>query len=88
MEPELITIVEPPVGVPKNWQLYRSRFVEPLRIRAGVAFWQAHEATLLRAQAQTGVPAEIIAGVIGVENHLRPAHGQLPGAGRAGHAGV
>ena len=60
-------VTPPPVGVPKNWQLYRSRFVEPIRIRAGVAFWQAHEATLLRAQAQTGVPAEIIAGVIGVE---------------------
>ncbi|MCB8745578.1 lytic murein transglycosylase B [Rhodoferax sp. U2-2l] len=60
-------VTPPPVGVPKNWQLYRSRFVEPIRIRAGVAFWQAHEATLLRAQAATGVPAEIIAGVIGVE---------------------
>lgn len=60
-------VTPPPVGVAKNWQLYRSRFVEPIRIRAGVAFWQAHEATLMRAQAETGVPAEIIAGVIGVE---------------------
>jgi len=60
-------VTPPPMGVPKNWQVYRSRFVEPIRIRAGVAFWQAHQATLLRAQAETGVPAEIIAGVIGVE---------------------
>ncbi|HET6788317.1 MAG TPA: lytic murein transglycosylase B, partial [Aquabacterium sp.] len=51
----------------KNWALYRSRFVEPLRIRAGVNFWRTHEATLRRAQETYGVPMEIIAGVIGVE---------------------
>ena len=60
-------VTPPPLGVPKNWQIYRSRFVEPKRIQAGVAFWLANQATLLRAQAETGVPAEIIAGVIGVE---------------------
>jgi len=60
-------ITPPPVGVPKNWRLYRSRFVEPLRIKAGVAFWQTHQDTLLRAQTDTGVPAEIIVGIIGVE---------------------
>ena len=60
-------VTPPPVGVAKNWQLYRSRFIEPLRIKAGVAFWQAHRDTLMRAQAQTGVPADIIVGVIGVE---------------------
>ena len=66
--PAIAKAVTPPaVGVPKNWQVYRSRFVEPIRIRAGVAFWLANQATLLRAQAETGVPAEIIAGVIGVE---------------------
>ncbi|MDO9143365.1 lytic murein transglycosylase B [Rhodoferax sp.] len=60
-------VTPPAVGVAKNWQLYRSRFVEPLRIRAGVAFWQAHHETLQRAEQQTGVPAEIIVGVLGVE---------------------
>ena len=66
--PAIAKAVTPPaVGVAKNWQLYRSRFVEPQRIRAGVAFWQAHDATLLRAEAETGVPMEIIAGIIGVE---------------------
>jgi membrane-bound lytic murein transglycosylase B len=51
----------------KNWQLYRSRFVEPHRIKAGVAFWTAHRALLERAQRDYGVPPEIIVGVIGVE---------------------
>lgn len=56
-----------PAGTAKNWALYRSRFVEPLRIRAGVSFWRTHQADLERAQRQYGVPASIIAGVIGVE---------------------
>ncbi len=60
-------ITPPPVGTAKNWRVYRSRFVEPIRIRAGVAFWQANRDTLQRAQAETGVPPEIIVGIIGVE---------------------
>jgi membrane-bound lytic murein transglycosylase B len=60
-------VTPPPVGVQKNWQIYRSRFVEPLRIKAGVAFWQTHRDTLMRAELETGVPAEIIVGIIGVE---------------------
>lgn len=60
-------ITPPPVGVPKNWALYRSRFVEPIRIKAGVKFWMANATTLHRAEEETGVPAEIIVGVIGVE---------------------
>ncbi|MDD2919434.1 lytic murein transglycosylase B [Rhodoferax sp.] len=60
-------VTPPAVGVAKNWQLYRSRFVEPLRIKAGVAFWQTHGDTLKRAEQATGVPAEIIVGILGVE---------------------
>ena len=60
-------IAPPPVGTAKNWRVYRSRFVEPIRIRAGVAFWQAHADTLNRAEQETGVPPEIIVGIIGVE---------------------
>jgi membrane-bound lytic murein transglycosylase B len=60
-------MLPPPVGTPKNWRVYRSRFVEPIRIRAGVRFWQAHRETLERAEKEYGVPAEIIVGIIGVE---------------------
>ena len=51
----------------KNWNSYRSRFIEPVRIRAGVRFWQTHAAALARAEREYGVPAEIIVGIIGVE---------------------
>ena len=61
-------ILPPAVGTAKNWAVYRSRFVEPIRIRAGVRFWQAHRETLARAEVEYGVPADIIVGVIGVES--------------------
>jgi len=51
----------------KNWAVYRSRFIDPVRIRAGVQFWQANRQALARAEQQFGVPAEIIVGIIGVE---------------------
>lgn len=51
----------------KNWAAYRSRFVEPQRLRSGQRFWQVHEADLKRAEEKYGVPAHIVAGVIGVE---------------------
>ena len=60
-------ILPPPTGVAKNWQAYRSRFVEPLRIKAGTRFWLANQETLQRAQAETGVSASIIVGILGVE---------------------
>ncbi len=60
-------ITPPPVGTVKNWRVYRSRFIDAIRIQAGVKFWQAHRDTLDRAEKEYGVPAEIIVGIIGVE---------------------
>jgi membrane-bound lytic murein transglycosylase B len=60
-------VLPAPAGTPKNWRVYRSRFIDPVRIAAGVAFWQANAATLERAEREFGVPAEIIVGIIGVE---------------------
>jgi membrane-bound lytic murein transglycosylase B len=63
-----IQLMKPaPPGRPKNWRAYRARFVEPVRINAGVAFWDTHADALARAEEQYGVPAEIIVGIIGVE---------------------
>ena len=63
-----VQLVKPaPPGKPKNWQAYRDRFIEPVRIEAGVAFWNENAAALARAEAEFGVPAEIIVGIIGVE---------------------
>ncbi|MDQ1833412.1 lytic murein transglycosylase B [Massilia scottii] len=63
-----VQLVKPaPKGKPKNWQNYKRVTIEPIRIRAGVTFWNQHAAVLARAQAEYGVPAEIIVGIIGVE---------------------
>ena len=51
----------------KNWRAYRARFIDPIRIAAGVKFWQTNAATLARAESQYGVPIDIIVGIIGVE---------------------
>ncbi len=56
-----------PSGTPKNWRVYRGRFIDAHRIRAGVRFWQENRAALERAEKEFGVPAEIIVGIIGVE---------------------
>jgi membrane-bound lytic murein transglycosylase B len=63
-----VQLVKPaPPGKAKNWQAYRARFIEPVRIGAGVRFWEAHAEALARAEVQYGVPAEIIVGIVGVE---------------------
>jgi membrane-bound lytic murein transglycosylase B len=56
-----------PAGARKNWALYRSRFIDPTRIAAGVRFWRQHRVALERAEKEYGVPAETIVGIIGVE---------------------
>jgi len=63
-----VQLVKPaPPGKPKNWQAYSARFIEPVRINAGVRFWDKNAEALARAEAVYGVPAEIIVGIIGVE---------------------
>jgi membrane-bound lytic murein transglycosylase B len=67
-QPQVAKFIQPPpVGTPKNWAVYRSRFIDPIRIKAGVKFWQDNRDTLIRAEQETGVPASIIVGIIGVE---------------------
>lgn len=54
-------------GVRRDWNVYRSRFVEPVRLSAGFRFWDDNAALLAKAEAEFGVPAEIIVGILGVE---------------------
>ncbi|MCX7148335.1 MAG: lytic murein transglycosylase B [Rhodocyclales bacterium] len=58
-----------PPGDPgmRSWHAYRERFVEPKRIAAGQRFMRIHAAELAAAEMRFGVPAEIIAAIIGVE---------------------
>ncbi|HEX7934368.1 MAG TPA: lytic murein transglycosylase B [Paraburkholderia sp.] len=51
----------------KNWRVYQSRFLDQVRINAGIRFWRANQATLQRAYEEFGVPPEVIVGILGVE---------------------
>lgn len=66
--PFVLKAIAPPAdpGI-RSWQTYRQRFIEPRRIAAGLDFWRKHQTTLARAQALTGVPAEVIVAIIGIE---------------------
>ena len=58
-------ISTPAEGLP--WYKYRKIFMTDARIDGGVKFWQENEAALTTVAQQTGVPAEIIIAIIGVE---------------------
>lgn len=51
----------------KSWFTYENRFVEPIRIKAGVQFWQDNKLALQQVQDLYGVDAAIIVAIIGVE---------------------
>jgi membrane-bound lytic murein transglycosylase B len=62
-------IMPAPAGVSKNWKAYRARFLDPQRLRAGAAWWQAHAGELAEAEARFGVPPEIVVAIAGVETY-------------------
>ena len=60
-------ILPPATPARRSWTAYRGRFIEPIRINAGVQFWQQYGDTLRRAESEFGVPADVIVGILGVE---------------------
>ena len=51
----------------RSYARYRAKFLTPELISAGSRFWSLHAADLARAEAEYGVPTEVIIGVLGVE---------------------
>jgi membrane-bound lytic murein transglycosylase B len=66
-EPLVLDAISRPVVAPPKWHEYRGQFVTPARIAGGLTYWQRNLVTLERAEAQYGVPAEVIVAIIGVE---------------------
>ncbi len=52
----------------KNWLVYRSKFVEPVRIKSGISFWNQNIDLLKKVEQEFKVDASIIVGIIGVES--------------------
>jgi membrane-bound lytic murein transglycosylase B len=62
--PERPKTAPPPV---RSYPRYRAKFLTDVRIAAGLRYWDLHEDYLRRAEAEFGVPAEVILGILGVE---------------------
>jgi membrane-bound lytic murein transglycosylase B len=67
VQPKIIEAMTRPAEKVKPWHEYRQIFITDKRIDAGVAFWTEHAETLDRVYRETGVPPQIIVGIIGVE---------------------
>lgn len=77
LRPEVVEAMKRPAEhLP--WYRYEPIFVNPAQIRNGIRFWNEHQEVLNRAARETGVPAEIIVAVIGIETRYGASLGSHP----------
>jgi membrane-bound lytic murein transglycosylase B len=74
----ILEAIARPAEKSKPWYEYREIFLNDKRLEQGVEFYAEHRATLERAQRETGVPAEMIVAIIGVETY----YGRVAGSYR------
>ena len=63
----------------KQWKDYRPIFLKKARVKAAAGFYQTNRKTLERAEAELGVPVDVILAIIGVETY----YGKNKGSFRA-----
>ncbi|WP_068854045.1 lytic murein transglycosylase B [Stenotrophomonas rhizophila] len=63
----IIAAMSRPAERVKPWNEYRPMFISQARIDGGRKFLAQHRDELMRVQERTGVPAEVIVAIIGVE---------------------
>ena len=66
----ILEAISRPAEKTKSWDEYRAIFLTEKRITAGAEFWHEHNAELKRISDETGVPREILVGIIGVETYF------------------
>ena len=74
----ILKAIARPAEKSKPWYEYREIFLNEKRLEQGVEFYNEHRATLERAERETGVPAQIIVAIIGVETY----YGRIAGSYR------
>ena len=67
---EIIAKISRPAEGTMTWGRYRKIFVTNERAEAGVKFWKENQLALEEVSLETGVPIEIILGIIGVETYF------------------
>lgn len=65
--PQLIAAEQNAAERAETWSAYAAKRVDPVRIERGAAFLHEHQIWFDRAEADYGVPREVIAGVLGLE---------------------
>jgi membrane-bound lytic murein transglycosylase B len=75
---DTIKLMSKPAERTIGWSEYRPRFITESRIAAGQKFLATHRAELTRVQDRTGVPAEIIVSILGVETSYGGYTGKTP----------
>ena len=66
----IIELISKPAERTLSWADYRPIFITKERIRAGARFWKQNRAALEAVSEETGVPIEIIVGIVGVETYF------------------
>jgi membrane-bound lytic murein transglycosylase B len=66
----IIEKISTPAEKRLTWAEYRPIFITKERISAGVKFWSEYSETLNAVSKDTGVPVEIVLGIIGVETYF------------------
>lgn len=66
-QPTILEAIARPSERTMTWSEYRARFLTDERIDAGLALWDAQQAALDRVAADSGVPAEYLLAITGVE---------------------
>ncbi len=70
MKRSIIDQISKPAEKTLTWAEYRPIFMTKERIDAGTAFWRENRVVLENICASTGVPVEILVGIIGVETYF------------------
>jgi membrane-bound lytic murein transglycosylase B len=66
-QPRIIEIMERPAEAAMPWYQYRARFLTEERIAAGVGVWQQNREALETIARDSGVPAQYLVAITGVE---------------------
>ncbi len=67
---KIIDLMRKPAEKTLNWPEYRGIFFTEERIDAGVIFWKENAEDLARISSDSGVPGNVIVGIIGVETYF------------------
>jgi membrane-bound lytic murein transglycosylase B len=70
LKQSILDAIAKPAEKTLSWAEYREIFITPERIEAGARFWSDNEDALRQVSEATGVPMEMLVGIIGVETYF------------------